>query len=54
MTDGPVLLAGGNPRIPKGDGEAPVRASLEAMPGWTQHTGMEIDAAGDLVVPDPW
>ncbi len=51
MTDGPVLLAGGNPRIPKGDGEAPVRAYLEAMAGWKHHTGMEIDAAVARLVP---
>lgn len=30
--DEPKLLSGGNPQIPKGDGEAPVRAYLSAMP----------------------
>ena len=30
----PVLLAGGNPRIPKGDGDAPVQAYIAAMPAW--------------------
>lgn len=30
---GVVLLSGGNPQIPKGDGEAPVRAYIAAMPG---------------------
>ncbi len=29
----PVLLAGGNPQIPKGDGDAPVQAYIAAMPG---------------------
>ena len=29
-----VLLSGGNPQIPKGDGDAPVQAYIAAMPGW--------------------
>ena len=29
----PVLLSGGNPRIPKGYGDAPVQAYIAAMPG---------------------
>jgi len=29
----PVLLSGGNPQIAKGDGAAPVRACIAAMPG---------------------
>src|SRR5690606_17632566 len=29
-----VLLAGGNPQIPKGEGDAPVQAYIAAMPGW--------------------
>lgn len=40
----PKLLAGGNPQIPKGDGEAPVRAYIAAMPGWKQDIGVQIDA----------
>jgi hypothetical protein len=28
----PTLLAGGNPQIPKGDGDAPVQAYIAAMP----------------------
>ena len=28
----PVLLAGGNPQIAKGDGDAPVQAYIAAMP----------------------
>lgn len=27
-----VLLSGGNPQIPKGDGDIPVQAYIEAMP----------------------
>ena len=30
----PKLLSGGNPQIPKGDGDEPVQAYIEAMPGW--------------------
>lgn len=32
--DGVVLLAGGNPQIARGDGDAPVQAYIAAMPGW--------------------
>ena len=31
--DGPRLLAGGNPQIPEGDGNALVQAYFDAMPG---------------------
>lgn len=41
--EGPRLLAGGNPQIPKGDGEAPVKAYLDAMPGWKADVGRRID-----------
>lgn len=41
---GPALLAGGNPQIAKGDGDAPVQAYLAAMPGWKQAVGRRIDA----------
>lgn len=34
----PKLLSGGNPQIPKGDGEAPVKAYLAAMPGWKKRS----------------
>jgi hypothetical protein len=39
-----VLLSGGNPQIPKGDGAAPVRAYLAAMPGWKKPIGKRLDA----------
>ncbi|MDR5651491.1 DUF1801 domain-containing protein [Ruixingdingia sedimenti] len=39
----PRLLSGGNPQIPKGYGEAPVRAYIAAMPGWKQAVGQDID-----------
>ena len=40
----PVLLAGGNPQIPKGDGDAPVKAYIAAMPGWKRDIGRRLDA----------
>ena len=41
------LLAGGNPQIPKGDGDAPVQAYIAAMPGWKSDVGRCLD---DLIV----
>jgi hypothetical protein len=40
----PALLAGGNPQIAKGDGDAPVQAYIEAMPGWKRDVGRRLDA----------
>lgn len=48
----PKLLAGGNPQIPKGYGNAPVRAYLAAMPGWKRDVGRHIDAIVERTVPD--
>lgn len=39
----PVLLTGGNPRIAKADGDAPVRAYIAAMPGWKRDVGRRLD-----------
>lgn len=39
-----VLLSGGNPQIPKGDGDAPVQAYIAAMPGWKREVGEWLDA----------
>lgn len=50
--DGPKLLSGGNPQIPKGDGEAPVQAYLDAMPGWKRDVGVRLDALIVETVPD--
>ena len=47
----PVLLAGGNPQIPKGDGDAPVRAYIAAMPGWKGDIGRRLDELVMRVVP---
>ena len=48
----PVLLAGGNPQIPKGDGDAPVQAYIAAMPGWKRDVGRRLDALIVRTVPD--
>jgi hypothetical protein len=45
------LLSGGNPQIAKGDGEAPVRAYIAAMPGWKRAVGERIDACVTRAVP---
>lgn len=45
------LLSGGNPQIPKGDGDAPVRAYLAAMPGWKRAVGERLDALIVSAVP---
>jgi len=45
------LLAGGNPQIAKGDGEAPVQAWLAALPGWKSDLGRRLDALITRVVP---
>jgi hypothetical protein len=47
----PRLLAGGNPQIPKGEGNAPVQAYLDAMPGWKQRVGIMIDTLVERTVP---
>ena len=39
----PALLAGGNPQIAKGDGNAPVCAYIAAMPGWKRDIGRGLD-----------
>ena len=49
---GPVLLSGGNPQIPKGDGDAPVQAYIAAMPGWKSDAGRRLDALITRSVPD--
>lgn len=38
------LLSGGNPRIAKGDGDAPVQAYIAAMPGWKRDLAARVDA----------
>lgn len=47
----PALLSGGNPQIPKGDGDAPVQAYIAAMPGWKGDVGRRLDALIMRTVP---
>jgi hypothetical protein len=39
----PKLLSGGNPQIPKGEGDEPVQAYIAAMPGWKGSLGERLD-----------
>jgi hypothetical protein len=58
MTDGkkkadaPKLLSGGNPQIPKGEGDGPVQAYIAAMPGWKRALGKRVDELVVRAVPD--
>lgn len=47
----PKLLAGGNPQIAKGDGDAPVNEYLAAMPGWKRSVGENLDGLIVKTVP---
>jgi hypothetical protein len=40
----PATLTGGNPRIAKADGDAPVQAYIAAMPEWKRDVGRRLDA----------
>ena len=48
----PKLLSGGNPQIPKGDGDGPVQDYIAAMPDWKQGIGRGLDDLIMRVVPD--
>lgn len=47
----PALLAGGNPQIPKAEGDAPVQAYIAAMPGWKSDLGRRLDTLIVRTVP---
>ncbi|MGD9653132.1 MAG: DUF1801 domain-containing protein [Candidatus Dadabacteria bacterium] len=47
----PKLLSGGTPQRPKGYGDAPVQASIEAMPGWKKAVGRRLDEIITRTVP---
>ena len=47
----PALLAGGNPRIAKAEGDAPVQAYLAAMPDWKRDVGRRLDALIARTIP---
>jgi hypothetical protein len=48
----PHLLSGGNPQIAKADGDAPVQAYIEALPGWKRDVGRRLDALIVRTVPE--
>ena len=50
--DEPVLLSGGNPQLPKGEGDGPVQDYIAAMPGWKRAVGERLDALIVEAVPD--
>jgi hypothetical protein len=45
------LLSGGNPQIAKGEGDAPVRAYIAAIPGWKRAVGRRLDTLIARAVP---
>lgn len=45
------LLSGGNPQIPKGDGNAPVQAYIRAIPDWKRGVARRLDALIARTVP---
>jgi hypothetical protein len=47
----PKLLVGGNPQIPKGEGNGPVQAYIAAMPCWKQRVGRAIDDVIERTIP---
>jgi hypothetical protein len=47
----PIRLGGGNPRIVKPDGDAPVQADIAAMAGWKSGLGKRIGALVAQTVP---
>ncbi|MDP9422486.1 MAG: DUF1801 domain-containing protein [Pseudomonadota bacterium] len=52
MADKPKLLSGGNPQIPKGEGDEPVQAYIAAMPDWKKDVGRRLDKLVETTVPD--
>jgi hypothetical protein len=46
------LLSGGNPQIPKGEGDGPIQDYIAAMPGWKKDLGRRLDAIITQTVPN--
>ncbi|WP_159993574.1 DUF1801 domain-containing protein [Roseomonas sp. 18066] len=44
-------LAGGNPQIPKGEGDAPVQAWIAGLEGWKQDQARALDALVAATLP---
>ena len=51
-TNKPKLLSGGNPQIAKADGDAPVQAYIDAIPGWKRDVARNLDALVVRTVPN--
>lgn len=51
VTTTPRLSAGGNPQLPKGDGDAIVQQWITAIPGWKRTIGEELDSLITATVP---
>ena len=49
---GAALLSGGNPQIPKAEGDAPVQAYIAALQGWKRDVGKRLDALVVQHVPE--
>lgn len=47
-----TILSGGNPQIPKGDGDGPVQDYIAAMPGWRSDLGRRLDELIVRTVPE--
>ena len=47
-----VVLSGGNPRIVKAEGDAPVQAYIAGLPGWKRDLGKRLDALIVRTVPN--
>jgi hypothetical protein len=47
-----VVLSGGNPRIAKAEGDAPVQAYIDGMPGWKRDLGKRLDSLIERTVPN--
>ncbi|MEO8738348.1 MAG: DUF1801 domain-containing protein [Casimicrobiaceae bacterium] len=52
VASSPQLLAGGNPRMAKADGDAPVQTYIAAIPGWKREVGRRLDALIARAVPN--
>ena len=50
--DGIARLAGGNPQIAKGYGDAVVQRYIAAMPGWQSEVGRRLDAVITQALPN--
>jgi len=48
----PKLLSGGNPQIPKGEGDGPVQAYIAAMPEWKRPLGEQLDQLIERSLPN--